>query len=79
MTLIDTTELKFARGYYHIGFHGFGVVTLDDDTPPEIRDRFWKVRSEFHKKVVDMEKRGIYDSRYPDLPFEDPEENKNIT
>ena len=33
-------ELTFASGYYHIDAHG--VVTLAPDTPPEIRERFWK-------------------------------------
>lgn len=69
-------ELKFAENYYHINFDGHGVVTLDEDTPAEIRKEFWEKWPDFHKKVVELEKQGIFDSRYPVLPFEDPIENR---
>ena len=69
-------ELKFAHGYFHIGFAGNGIVTLDDDTPEEIRRRFWEAWPSFHKKVVERQKKGIFSSAYPVLPFEDPVENR---
>ena len=55
-------ELTFASGYYHIDAHG--VVTLAPDTPPEVRERFWKVWPAFRKKVIALEKQGIYSSAY---------------
>ena len=70
------SELSFADGYYHIGFEGFGVVTLDPDTPEDIKNQFWKAWPEFHKKVIEREKRGLFDEKYPVLPFEDPTKNK---
>ena len=68
-------ELTFASGYYHIDAHG--VVTLAPDTPPEIRERFWKVWPDFQKKVIALEKQGIYSSAYPYLPIEEPDPNRN--
>ena len=67
-------ELYFASGYYHIGARG--IVSFDDDTPPEIIDRFWKVWPSYRKKVIELQEKGIFTSRYPLLPFEEPEENK---
>ncbi len=69
-------ELSFARGYYHIGFEGNGIVTLDENTPEDIRKRFWEIWPDFHKKVTDLQKNGVFKSCYPILPFDDPEENK---
>ena len=68
-------ELTFASGYYHIDAHG--VVTLAPDTPPEIRERFWKVWPDFRKKVIALEKQGIYSSAYPYLPIEELDPNRN--
>lgn len=69
-------ELSFAEGYYHINFDGNGIVTLDEDTPDDIRERFWKEWAAFHKKVTDLQRKGIFKSCYPILPFEDPIENR---
>ena len=66
-------ELSFAEKYYSIGLGG--IVTLREDTPPDIRKRFWEVWPEFRRKVIDMEKHGIYRSSYPHLPIEEPDPN----
>ena len=76
MSYVDTTDLSFADGYYHIGFKGFGVVELDENTPLDIQKRFWEVWPFFHKMVVERQNNGLFSSKYPILPEEDPEENK---
>ena len=58
-------ELTFASGYYHIDAHG--VVTLAPDTPPEIRERFWKMWPGFRKNS----------SAYPYIPTGEPDPNLN--
>ena len=70
------SELSFADGYYHIGFEGPGIVKIDENTPENIKMKFWEEWPKFHKKVVERQKKGIFDSRYPILPWDDPEENK---
>lgn len=67
-------ELRFAEFYYHITAEG--IVVLDDDTPEEIKKKFWEVWPDFHAKVAALEKEARFSSRYPILPLEDPEENK---
>ena len=69
-------ELAFAEGYYHIGFEGVGIVSFEEDTPEEVKEKFWKVWPTFHAKVVELEKVGVISSKYPFLPLEDPEENR---
>lgn len=76
MAYMDTTELAFAKGYYHIGLEKFGVVRLEENTPEEIREKFWREWPKYHKKVTDLQKQGIFDSKYPILPMVDPDENK---
>ena len=65
-------ELSFASGYYHIEY---GIVTLDENIPKNIRDRFWETWPSFRKKVIETEKQGLFLSRYPFLPIEDEDPN----
>lgn len=76
MSFTGISDLSFADGYYHINSGGFGVVTFEDNTPDSIKERFWKERPWFREKVIEMQTKGIYSSKYPVLPFDDPEENK---
>ena len=68
-------ELSFASGYYHIDCKG--VVTFADNTPDDIKRKFWEIWPEFRRTVIELEKKGIYKSRYPFLPIEDEEPNKD--
>ncbi len=73
MGYVDRTELAFAHGFYKID--GKGVVHFADNTPDEIIHKFWRIWPLFHKKVVALEKKGVFTSEYPVLPFDDPIEN----
>ena len=74
MAYTNTTEIAFASGYYHIS--SFGVVTFKEGTPKDMIERFWEVWPSFRQKVIALQRQGILDSRYPILPWEDPEENR---
>ncbi len=76
MSLGGVKELRFAYGYYQIGWDKPGLVTFKEGTPQEIQDRFWEVWPSFREKVLNRQREGYLDSYYPYLPEDDPEENK---
>ncbi len=67
-------ELDFAMKYYHIGPRG--VVAFTEDTPQSVKDQFWEIWPSYREKIIKLQEKGIFTSRYPLLPFEEPEENK---
>ena len=68
-------EFSFAAGYYHIDPRG--IVTFSENTPQEIKDRFWEVWKEMRPFIIEREKKGLISSRYPFLPIEDEDPNKD--
>ena len=62
-------KLSFASGYYHL--RGDGIIELKENTPPEMRKRFWKVWKEFRKEIIESEKRGYFPSTHPWIPIEE--------
>lgn len=67
-------ELSFADKYYSIRR---GIVTFKENTPDDIRKRFWEVWPAFRKKVIETQKKGIYRSDYPYFPMTDEDPNRH--